>query len=330
MDRGLERAGFILVVAGAIGILLAHLVLPVLAGTVAYLAVWTSARWLDRHARHPAHRFVFLVLVGALVVTLLTTGAILLVSHLFGGQDHAVLLLQKLADALAELRRSLPESVRDFVPVEPEAIRQQATHHLKQHAGELGDLGRRALHHFVQFLIGMVIGVLAAVRSSRPEPGPLLVYLGARFSNYLMAFRRVVFSQAKISALNTTFTALYLLVLLPLAGVHLPLTSTLLVVTFLVGLLPVVGNLVSNTIIVLVSLTLSLQVAIASLLFLVVIHKLEYFLNARIIGGEVGAAAWELLIAMLVMESLFGLGGLVMAPLLYAWLKAELRQAALI
>ena len=46
------------------------------------------------------------------------------------------------------------------------------------------------------------------------------------------------------------------------------------------------GNLISNTVIVMVSLSVSLYVAIGSLVFLIAIHKLEYFINARIIGGR--------------------------------------------
>lgn len=53
-----------------------------------------------------------------------------------------------------------------------------------------------------------------------------------------------------------------------------------------------------------------------SLVFLVVIHKLEYFINARIVGSRINAAAWELLLAMLVMESLFGVAGIILAPIL--------------
>jgi len=67
-------------------------------------------------------------------------------------------------------------------------------------------------------------------------------------------------------------------------GVDLPLVKTMIVVTFLVGLLPVLGNLISNTVIFLVSLSVSFYVALASLAFLIAIHKLEYFVNARIIG----------------------------------------------
>ena len=101
-------------------------------------------------------------------------------------------------------------------------------------------------------------------------------------------------------------------------------------VTFIAGLLPVVGNLISNTIIVIVSLSVSLQVAFASLGFLIVIHKLEYFLNARIVGARINAQAWELLLAMLLMEAAFGIAGLVAAPIYYAYLKDELSARGVI
>jgi predicted PurR-regulated permease PerM len=58
-----------------------------------------------------------------------------------------------------------------------------------------------------------------------------------------------------------------------------------------------------------------------------VIHKLEYFLNARIVGSQIAARAWELLLAMLVMEAAFGIPGVVAAPIYYAYLKRELSDA---
>jgi predicted PurR-regulated permease PerM len=119
-------------------------------------------------------------------------------------------------------------------------------------------------------------------------------------------------------------------VVLPAFGVQLTFTKTMIVVTFLVGLLPVLGNLISNTVIVVISLSHSLHVAASSLAFLVLIHKLEYFVNARIIGGQIKARAWELLIAMLVMEAAFGLQGVVAAPIFYAYIKKELSDRELI
>lgn len=90
------------------------------------------------------------------------------------------------------------------------------------------------------------------------------------------------------------------------------------------------GNVVSNTLIVLISLGISPQVALASYLFLAGIHKLEYLVNAHIIGGEVQARSWELLCAMIAMEAIFGIAGLVAAPVAYAWLKSELREQNMI
>jgi predicted PurR-regulated permease PerM len=144
------------------------------------------------------------------------------------------------------------------------------------------------------------------------------------------AFRRIVFAQVRISALNTSLTAIYLAIILPLCGVQLPLVKTMIAVCFIAGLLPVVGNLISNTVIVIVSLSHSLYAALGALAFLVLIHKLEYFVNARIVGSQIRARAWELLIAMLTMEAAFGIAGVVAAPIYYAYLKDELKSRGLI
>jgi predicted PurR-regulated permease PerM len=171
-----------------------------------------------------------------------------------------------------------------------------------------------------------VIGAIASLGEALPSDndGPLARALTERATRLGEAFRRIVFAQVRISALNTAFTAVYLLGILPMLDVHLPFAKTLVAVTFIAGLLPVVGNLISNTIIVVVSLNVSLQVAVASLAFLIVVHKLEYFLNARIVGKRIHSKMWELLVAMLVMESAFGIAGLVAAPIFYAYLKEEL------
>ncbi|MBL2055405.1 AI-2E family transporter, partial [Klebsiella pneumoniae] len=56
----------------------------------------------------------------------------------------------------------------------------------------------------------------------------------------------------------------------------------------------------------------------------------EYFINAKIIGHKINANAWEILLAMLIFESIFGLSGLIAAPIFYAYLKLELKDARLI
>src|SRR4030095_17268161 len=91
-----------------------------------------------------------------------------------------------------------------------------------------------------------------------------------------------------------------------------------------------VGNLIANTLIGVVSLSVSPLLAVSSLAFLVVIHKLEYFVNARVMGGQIHARAWELLLAMVVMDAIFGIPGVIAAPIFYAYLKNELSARGLI
>jgi len=155
-------------------------------------------------------------------------------------------------------------------------------------------------------------------------PGPLARALQRCALLVEDSFSRVVLAQIRISALNTLLTAIYLAGVLPMFGVHLPLTKTMIALTFVAGLLPIIGNLISNSVIVIISFSYSLPIAGASLAFLVIVHKLEYFINARIVGSRINASAWELLFAMLVMEAAFGLAGVIAAPVFYAYAKAEL------
>ena len=181
-------------------------------------------------------------------------------------------------------------------------------------------------------LIGMVVGALISLRevSAEDPVRPLSAALAERVERLAAAFRRVVFAQFRIASINAVFTWIYLGIILPLLGIDLPLVKTMVALTFVLGLIPVAGNLISNTIITIVSLSVSLQVAMMSLAYLVIIHKLEYFLNARIVGTQIKARAWEILLAMLAMEAAFGIDGVIAAPIYYAYLKTELTDRGLV
>jgi predicted PurR-regulated permease PerM len=245
-------------------------------------------------------------------------------------------LMQEMANAIDSARTHFPAWVQPYLPANVDELESQAANWLRLHAGALGNIGERLGKLLVHVMIGLIIGgmiVLADPTQGYSQgrlPGPLARAMETRITLLGRAFRRVVFGQVRISALNTILTSIYLAAILPLFGINLPLVKTMIAVTFLVGLLPVLGNLISNTIIVVVSLSVSLWVALASLAFLIAIHKLEYFINARIIGGQIRARAWELLLAMLVMEAAFGIPGVIAAPIYYAYLKNELTARGLI
>ena len=55
-------------------------------------------------------------------------------------------------------------------------------------------------------------------------------------------------------------------------------------------------------------------VALAALAFLVLLHKLEYFLNSKIIGDRIKNPVWLTLIALIVGERFMGIPGMILAP----------------
>jgi predicted PurR-regulated permease PerM len=298
------------------------LLIPVYAGLLVYvLVVKLSARIITPNRSHST--WIAVSIVTAVVVLALLGigfGFHLLLSK---GRDINELAL-RMSDILASARDWLPESLRNAVP-EQDALLAAIVNSLRTHAAAIGTLGLGAVTGLGLGLIGILIGAMIALHTVAPRKfiGPKGQLLMQQVAALRESFWRVASAQVKISTLNTALTAIYLVIVLPSFGVHLPLTKTLIAVTFIAGLLPVVGNLISNTVITVISLSHSLAIAVASLGFLVVIHKLEYFVNARIIGVKIDAKAFELLLAMLVMERTFGPAGVVAAPVFYAWLKAE-------
>ena len=97
--------------------------------------------------------------------------------------------------------------------------------------------------------------------------------------------------------------------------------------TFLCGLLPIIGNVISNTLIVFVAFTISPPMALVSLVFLVVIHKLEYFLNSKIIGDRIKNPMWLTLLGIVLGEKLMGIPGMILAPVVLHYIKIEASKA---
>jgi predicted PurR-regulated permease PerM len=320
-----DTASWILMATALLLVLLLRLLPGLLVGLATYELVQLLVRALKIvKIHHIRAKLAALSLVGLGVASLIIVATVGLISYL--QTDNISALLSKLAESLHSGQEVLPTWVAEQLPTGPEELQQMVIAWLPLHVGALKEAGAEAVRVTAHILVALAIGVLASLHEVKQHeaPQPLAKALTARVQRLGEAFRRVVFAQVRIAALNTVFTALYLFVVLPSVDVHLPLIKTMIGFTFLVGLLPVVGNLISNTAIVILSLSVSVPVAVASLVFLVVIHKLEYFLNAHLIGTQIHAHAWELLLAMLVMEAAFGLPGLVAAPIYYAYTKDEL------
>ena len=331
-EKTIRISSYILAGLALVGVLHLHLLVPLLVGLLVYQLVITITPFAQRWFSTKLAKMLVVVLFAALVIALIGGAIFGLISFFRSDIENLPRLLAKVSDILDRVRAGIPPFMAAYLPDDIADLQQKAIDWLRAHVAELQMMGTHTLVTFAETLIAMVIGVVLSLREVDPHatPGPLAKALTMRAERFADAFRNVALSQLSISLLNTTFTGLYLVVGLHLFGVHLPLTKTMIAITFIVGLLPIVGNLTSNTIVVVVSLAHSPAVAVASLVFLVVIHKLEYFLGARIVGTRIKSQIWELLIAMMTMEALFGIPGLVAAPIYYAYLKSELLDAGLI
>ncbi len=317
-----------LALVGLLLVMTLHLVSALLAGLLVFELVRSLTPLVQKRLTSERAHLISVVLLSAVVIGLLTAAILGIVAFFHGGPDRILVIQTKLMEVINQARAQVPTSLKDYLPDDIADTQQMLSDWMQSHSGALTLAGKEAVQIFIHILVGMILGAMVALNAAHPMPilQPLAGELLERIRLLADAFHRIVFAQIKISLLNTAFTAIFLMVILPSLGLHLPLTKTMVVVTFLAGLLPVIGNLISNTVIVLIALSVSLYVAIAALVFLIVIHKFEYFLNARIVGSQINARSWELLTAMLLAEAAFGVPGVIAAPIYYAYIKSELHE----
>lgn len=144
--------------------------------------------------------------------------------------------------------------------------------------------------------------------------------LSARFRFFYSSFKTVISAQLIIATINAGLTAIFL------TCISMPYGPMLVAITFFSGLLPIIGNLISNTIIVCIGFTVSPELGLGALAFLIILHKLEYFLNSKIIGERIKNPVWLTLIALIVGERVLGITGMILAPVVLYYLKMEASQ----
>ncbi len=213
-----------------------------------------------------------------------------------------------------------------------ESLKTSVSEQLKDQTHYLGNVATSA-RHASTILVFVIIGVVCAIsiffnsrldlfRESHSIKNNLYSVcadeIGARFREFYQSFATVIGAQMMISCVNTILTALFVVI------IQLPYAPVVVGLTFLCGLVPIIGNVVSNTVIVFIGFTVSPKVAIFSLIFLIVIHKLEYFLNSKIIGARIRNPIWLTLFGLIIGERLMGVPGMILSPVVLNYLRVEM------
>ena len=208
------------------------------------------------------------------------------------------------------------------------SLKTMAQQEVGERLNNVGTYARTAVLQIAMLIIGVVVAVSLFINAKwEVEDDPDVVKnslyatvvreIVIRFVTFFASFARVIGAQIIISVINTALTAIFLI------WNQFPYTSVIIVLTFLCGLLPIIGNLASNTLIIGVAFTISPKLAGIALIFLVVIHKLEYFLNSKIIGDRIKNPMWLTLIGLVLGEKLMGIPGMILAPVVLHYIKVE-------
>ena len=241
-----------------------HLISALIAGLLVYELVSLLAPIIERHLINRWSRLLAAVALAVLTITALILAGLAITAFVKSEIKTPQVLSTKLNEILTEARGQLPPFLSESFPGDAGDLKTFASNWLDEHAKEIQEFGNNVLHFFARGFFGMIIGglisVLEVTRGTNSKP--LASALNERISRFAISFRRIVFAQFQISALNTVLTGIFIFVVLPALGIHLPLSKTL--------------------------------------------------------------------IAMLVMEVAFGIGGLVIAPIYYAYIKRELTDRNLV
>ncbi len=203
---------------------------------------------------------------------------------------------------------------------------------VREKLANVGRYARDAVFILVYLVIGLVVALSLflsqRLRLDADEGAPADNLYAAtahqimlRVQTFFRSFAVVMGAQIVIATINTVLTGGFLFLM------GFPYAPVLTIFVFLCGLLPIVGNLVSNVVITAVGLTISPRMALIALGYLIAIHKLEYFLNSKIIGDRIKNPMWLTLLGLLVGEKLMGIPGMILAPVVLHYVKVEASRA---
>lgn len=234
--------------------------------------------------------------------------------------------------AMDDVRGYLPRVVGKYLPhsiAEINTLLEQAGTLFGKNALGFGATG---MHLLFQLLFAILIAAACCTRPAFNTSSykPLRREWLNRIHEYSVCFAQLMSAQMYVALWNAFCTSVFLYAVLPLLGVELSFREALVVFTLFVSFIPALGNIVANSVMAFLCLPHGAAIMLIAVVFLFLVHKAEYIINARIIGKNVQATVSEMLMAILIGECLFGLPGLILGPVSYAYLKMYLIKKNLV
>ncbi len=202
---------------------------------------------------------------------------------------------------------------------------ERAQHYAGNVVGFLGSIGKSAVYVVIGLILSVVFLIenpeLERWRESLGEDSPARILV--RYFSYLCDAIAITAKLQVIVALVNTLLTLPVLLLM-----GFPSIPALMVFLFVMGLIPVVGGIVSGAVMAILAYThkgmMGVGVFFASTFIL---HKIEsYYLSPRLTAQHVKLPGFVIITSLILFEHLFGLVGLFLSfPSLYV--AAKIRES---
>ena len=313
-----KKVSYVLVPLAVLAAAWLHLAPIALAGLLSYMILDLTYRALARHLAPLLSRGLAL---GVFLVAAVALGW--MVARFVRATIHT---LPQIASTAIPRIIVLAESHGIDLPFDNVyELREIAIQKIKEHAEGITKTSGVLTVQFFHILIVVFVAILAFFSPPPHDCGPnffddLGRELAERMRTLMAGFEKVLGAQVLISA---AYTVLTLAFLMTMGFTHLIFLT---VATFLFGVMPIIGNIISNALIVATGLTLSTRHAAFALVFLILIHKSGYFVYGRVLGSSMKVPMWQTLLAILIGERVMGVPGILLAPALLHYAKEELRR----
>lgn len=266
-----------------------------------------------------ARRFRWKRLPAFLVVLLVVGGALTITGFLSAGRVKAVLI---------ETRVTLPQRIaavrehpwyialEEYLP-DAEDLAASAEHYAQDVAKSAAAIGRVFVWAFIGLLLAVVFFLdQDRIREFRGNLEPRSIFgTLVRWGGHLAeSVSLTVQVQLVVAVCNAILT---LPVLLVIGVPHVP---ALMLLIFVSGLIPVVGNMISGWVLIVMAFQVKGWLGVGIFVALTfVLHKIEsYYLNPRLTARHVALPGFILILSIIAWEHLLGFAGLFVSfPVLY-------------
>ena len=292
--------------------------------SLALLAVSAKIRHaLQTRTRLPNRWIVFVCVTVALLMlcAFISLGSVIVQFVANKGQAYLPEFFEQLRKAARSTSIEALKPLADIGDAQLfEYLRKWAMGQLSLWMSVTGNSLKFLVHVFFAGLIA-ISTIMIGINPASPLSAGLSGGLRTEGRHFLTCFSHLLTAQLYVALWNTTFTVIYVFGVLPLLGIDLPLREGLVVATFLMSFIPALGNVLANSLMMVLCLQFPPWVLVLSLVYLIGIHKMEYLINARILSSAYQATVAELLICIVAGETMFGLPGLILMPVIYLFGK---------